>query len=332
MSYTHFTLKERKYLQQLLPEKKSFREIARILGRSPLSISREVRRNRTRWKPRRQPDNPFWYNCRRAQNLYIRRRREQIRMGAVPGSDAWNYIVSGLEKYRSPEAICGRWHVEHPGKKPLCASTIYRYIYQKQFPKISAKTHLRRRGKLFYPRNSNYNSIQPNRIIPEWPEEIRLRARIGDWEGDTVYGGIGKGFLVTQVDRRSRFLRAGLLAKRDALLTKDVICKFSRDFPSGASARIMVRSLRRFVPWRKNSMRRFILPSRISRGSAAQMKTQMTCCASFSRRALISVPSRRAMWMKLSTSLTIVPENALIGGPPPRSFPLIVLHLVDFLP
>ena len=81
------------------------------------------------------------------------------------------------------------------------------------------------------PKNSNYNTIHPDRIIPEWTEEIRLRARIGDWEGDTVYGGIGKGLLVTQVDRRSRFLRAGLLAKRDALLTKDVICKILKGLP-----------------------------------------------------------------------------------------------------
>mgnify|MGYP002520130785 CR=1 FL=1 len=44
-------------------------------------------------------------------------------------------------------------------------------------------------------------------------------------------GGIGKGFLVTQVDRRSRFLRAGLLAKRDALLTKNVICQILKGLP-----------------------------------------------------------------------------------------------------
>ena len=67
------------------------------------------------------------------------------------------------------------------------------------------------------------------RIIPQWSEEIRQRARIGDWEGDTVYGGVGKGFLVTQVDRKSRFLRAGLLAKRDASLTKAVICQLLKD-------------------------------------------------------------------------------------------------------
>ena len=81
------------------------------------------------------------------------------------------------------------------------------------------------------PRNSNYNSIQPDRIIPQWPEEICRRTRIGDWEGDTVYGGIGKGLLVTQVDRKSRFLRAGLLAKRDALLTKEVICQLLKGLP-----------------------------------------------------------------------------------------------------
>ena len=43
--YIHFTLSERICLQQLLSEKKSYREIAKILGRSPSTISREVKRN-----------------------------------------------------------------------------------------------------------------------------------------------------------------------------------------------------------------------------------------------------------------------------------------------
>lgn len=231
MSYTHFTLKERKYLQQLLSEGKSFREIARILERSPSTISREVKRNKAKWKPKHKPDNPFWYNHWRAQNLYIRRRREQVRLALTPDSEEWSYIVSNLEKYWSPETISERWHKDYPEKKTLCASTIYRYVYQGRLPKISAKEHLRRRGKLFRPRNSNYNSIQPDRIIPEWPEEILLRLRIGDWEGDTVYGGVGQGYLVSQVDRKSRFLRAGLLEKRDALLTNHVICQILKDLP-----------------------------------------------------------------------------------------------------
>ena len=73
--------------------------------------------------------------------------------------------------------------------------------------------------------------LQPDRLIPEWPEEICLRTRVGDWEGDTVYGGVGKGLLVTQVDRKSRFLRASLLTKREASLTKDVICQMLKGLP-----------------------------------------------------------------------------------------------------
>ena len=149
----------------------------------------------------------------------------------TPFMTVYSYIVAGLNCYWSPETIAGRWHLEYPERKPLCISTIYRYVKKRLFPKITPKTHLRRRGKRILPRNSNYNSIQPERIIPQWPEEIRQRARIGDWEGDTVYGGVGKGLLVTQVDRKSRFLRAGLLAKRDASLTKAVICQLLKDVP-----------------------------------------------------------------------------------------------------
>lgn len=231
LSYTHFTLNERKYLQKLLSEGYSFRKIAAILERSPSSISREVRRNQAKYRPHGGSDNRFWYNHWRAQNLYIRRRREQTRMALQPGSEAWDFILFGLTHYWSPEAIAGRWHMQFPDRKPLSASTIYRYIARGRFPDIHTKTHLRRRGKRLLPRNANYNSIQPDRTIPQWPEEIRRRTRIGDWEGDTVYGGVGGGFLVTQVDRKSRFLRAGLLEKREAALTKDVICALLRGLP-----------------------------------------------------------------------------------------------------
>ena len=223
MSYTHFTLSERKYLQQLLSEDKSFREIAAILERSPSTISREVRRNKAKYKPRRKTDNKYWYNHWRAENLYIRRRREQQRRALKEDTPEWEFIINGLKKFWSPEAICGRWQLVYPDAKPLCVSTIYRYIYRGELPTITAKKHLRRKNKRKQTRNANYNTIHPDRIIPEWPDEIKNRSRIGDWEGDTVYGGVGKGLLVTLVDRKSRFLRATLLPKRDASLTKEVI-------------------------------------------------------------------------------------------------------------
>ena len=190
MSYTHFTLEERKYLQQLLSEGLSLRKIAAILERSPSTISREIRRNRAKFKPHHKPDNPYWYNHWRAHNLYIRRRREQKHRALKPDTAQWDYIVARLQKYWSPETICGCWHMEHPDQAPLHYSTIYRYIANNSFPNIRRKTHLRRRGKRIQTRNANYNTIQPDRIIPQWPDVIRNRERVGDWEGDTIYGGV----------------------------------------------------------------------------------------------------------------------------------------------
>ena len=91
--------------------------------------------------------------------------------------------------------------------------------------------HLRRRGKRIQTRNTNCNTIHPDRIISEWPDEIRNRMRVGDWEGDTVYGGVGKGLLVTLVDRKSRYLRMGLLRSRNAKLTRKVIKKLLHGLP-----------------------------------------------------------------------------------------------------
>lgn len=221
LSYTHFTLSERKYLQQLLSENKSFRQIAAILDRSPSSVSREVNRNKSIYKPRK-PDNRFWYNHWRAHTLYICRRRDQKRRALVPGSKQWNYVVEKLKLFWSPEQIVNRYEFEYK-EKFISFSSIYRYIYREELPHISKKEHLRRRGKLFMPRNSCYNTIHPERIIPQWIDEIKNRERIGDWEGDTVYGAIGKGLIVTLADRKTRYLLAGKLEKRNAGLTRDVV-------------------------------------------------------------------------------------------------------------
>ncbi len=231
MSYTHFTLEERKYLQKLLSEGYSFRKIAAILERSPSSVSREVNRNRAKWKPHRKPDNKYWYNHWRAQNLYAMRRRDQRRRALEPDCPQWNYIVSKLRLYWSPEEISKRWALENPTERGICVSTVYRYAKQGLFPEIQVKTHFRRRGKRMTPRNSNYNSIQPERTIPEWPEEIRRRIRVGDWEGDTIYGSPGKGLLVSLVDRKSRYLRLGIIKSRSAAETRKAMVELLSGLP-----------------------------------------------------------------------------------------------------
>lgn len=230
-SYTHLTLSERKCLQKLLSKGLSMRKIAAILERSPSTISREVKRNKPLYRPHKKPDNKYWYNYWRAQNLYTRRRRAKVRQALKPETKQWDFICNGLKKFWSPEAICGRWQIMFPDEDPISPSTIYRYIKAKKLPDISARKNLRRRGKRLYSRKTNCNTIHPDRIIPDWEDSIKNRERIGDWEGDTVYGAVGRGLIVTLVDRKSRFLCAGLLSSRDSDETRSVIDKLLSDKP-----------------------------------------------------------------------------------------------------
>lgn len=231
LHYTHFTLEERKYLQKLLADGYSIRKAAYALGRSPSSVSREIARNRSKNKTRKPTDNRWNYHHWRAQILYITRRRQRIHCRLAPASPEYAYIEEKLKLFWSPEEIAERWKKEHPGAGTFGVCTIYRAIKRGDFPGISRKTHLRRRGKLRCGVRKKCTTIHPDRIIPQWPEWIRNRCRIGDWEGDTVYGGIGKGLLVTLVDRKTRFLCARVIPSRNAALTREAIVEALKDLP-----------------------------------------------------------------------------------------------------
>ena len=221
MSYTHFTLNERKYLQKLLEEGESIRGIARALGRSPSSVSREINRNRSK----------KGYHHWRAHTLSVMRKRYQHHRQALEeNSFEWKYIVARLQLFWSPEAIVGRFEREY-GRKPCAVSTIYRYIYRLEFPDIRKENHLRRRGKKRHKKDANYNTIHPDRIIPQWSDDIKNRSRIGDWEGDTVHGSPGKGLIATSVDRKTKFLLTHLLSSKKADETREVLAEMHRNVP-----------------------------------------------------------------------------------------------------
>lgn len=150
-SYTHFTLTERESLQLFLEQNLSKREIARRLNRSRSSVTREIKRNRSKKKNR--------YNAWRATTLYIIRRRSCIRkLKITVGSELYNYILDKLKRYWTPEQIAAR--AKKDGYN-ICFSTIYLAIKRGIFKGVTIKSHLRRRGKRRYNKNSNFNSIQP---------------------------------------------------------------------------------------------------------------------------------------------------------------------------
>lgn len=89
---------------------------------------------------------------------------------------------------------------------------------------------MRRRGILKFCRGNNA-AIHPDHTIADRPDVINLRARIGDWEVDTVLGGIGRGGLLTCLDRKSGYLIVKRVKGRTAIETQDAMCAALKDMP-----------------------------------------------------------------------------------------------------
>ena len=197
-SYTHFTLWEREYLQENLEKGKSIRKIAAFLGRSPSTVSRELKRN---WSKKKNHYHAWGANVK-----YICRRKNCHRINnLLLNEEMYQFTHNGLLQYWSPEIIAGRWNTEHSEK--LSFSSIYRAVRAGQFPGIKPWTHFRRKAKPYSNQKKSYTRFFDS-SIHDRPIDADNRSRFGDFEGDTIYGSVGKGYLVTAIDRRSRLLVA----------------------------------------------------------------------------------------------------------------------------
>ncbi len=201
MGYGHLTIAEREVILKMRAQEASMREIGERLGRSKGTISRELSRNVGSAKD---------YQPHLAQRRYEKRRRESKVPYRLEG-DGWlrAYVQRQLQNYWSPEQISGRvrkeWGID------ISPVTIYSWVYRNQdeggaFYRYLRQSHRRRRKRRGSP--DRRGQIPGRRLIDERPQVADERKRIGDWEGDTVEGSKGSGFLVTQVDRKSRYTEA----------------------------------------------------------------------------------------------------------------------------
>lgn len=192
-SYIHFTLDEREYLEESLKKGKSIRSIAKALDRSPSTISREVKRN---WSKKANR-----YHHWHAQTNYKHRRKSCHRKNhLLSNSEMYNFVYQGLLQFWSPELIAGKWNCNH--QQHFSYSSVYRAVNAGLFPGIKPSTHFRRKGKPYSSQQKSSMKHSEN-SIHERNEVIDTRSRLGDFEGDTVYGSAGKGYLITGVDRKS---------------------------------------------------------------------------------------------------------------------------------
>ncbi len=180
------------------------RAIARALGRSPSTISRELRRNMNDWGT---------YRATRAQAYaYERARRPKVSKLAVSGP-LRERVQAELDLKRSPEQIAGRLRREFPDRPEMHVSpeTIYQAIYL--LPRGGLKREIEqclRTGRtLRHPRRQSgmRRGRIPNMVnITERPAEVADRAVPGHWEGDLIIGKDGKSAIGTVVERHSNYL------------------------------------------------------------------------------------------------------------------------------
>ncbi len=200
---SHLTTEERDRIAQLKYRGANQKEIARALKRSPATISRELRRNRT--------GNEYYAGM--AQQHAERRRRERPIIRKMDNPEINQAVRHGVTQYWSPEQIAGRLKLEScDGERQLTARTIYNWIQRDEY-REHWRSFLRRRGKRPFPRRKPAGVGAP---IDQRPDVIEERLRLGDFEGDTVLGPPGRGGLATLVDRKSRYTIIVKIRSKDA--------------------------------------------------------------------------------------------------------------------
>jgi IS30 family transposase len=202
----HLTQEQRIQLSLLTHLGWSQRDTALVLGVSPSTICRELRRNQ-------QPSGKYHAVYARLQakarrvaaNQQLRKLLGNTRLEAV--------VVAKLRLHWSPEQIAG-WLKRHGKAVRVCAQTIYDWLYTARKDLLaclrSRKQHYRRtRANTL--RKRQREQLLAARRIDARPPSVERRSRYGHWEGDTMVSQQNVARIGTLVECKSGYLRAFLL-------------------------------------------------------------------------------------------------------------------------
>lgn len=205
-TYKQLSLRERIELDRMTQEGRSLRMIASALGRSPSTLSRELRRNSAPTKA--------WsggYEPERADALADRRRRWDARFKLTHDEPLRQHVHQRLEAGWSPEQIAGELRLQH-GHCVISHESIYRFIYhrsdQKDYWHRLLPRHKSRRGRLDKRGGSPVHRIQDRVSIDQRPAEVAARDTAGHWEGDLMLFQRHRQALLITHERKSRLLLA----------------------------------------------------------------------------------------------------------------------------
>ena len=240
MNYHHLTIEERACLRKYYNEGLSFRKIAKLLGRSPSTISREIGRNYTH----RYEYNTYYPHTAQKKYLF---RRSFCHRGMFWDKEVTDYITEKLSLTWSPEQISKTpCELKMPSFK-----TIYRWLYEGYVAKGDVKK-LRRKGKT-RKRLGNGGRFTTGKSIRKRDKSVYTRKEFGHWEADTVVSGQGKSkaCFATLAERKTRFYIAIKIANRSGeAMARAVIAALSK-LPQGAVKTITCDRGSEFSHWRE---------------------------------------------------------------------------------
>ena len=213
-NYTQLNQENRCEIYGLKKAHQSMRQIAKEIGKSPSTISRELRRNKGKQK----------YRPVQAQQMATDRRNKAKKFVKMT-ADLIEKIEAMLRQDWSPETCSGVLAKENIFISP---ERIYQHVWSDKKAGGTLYTHLRHGHKTKKRKRGakdNRGQIKNKVSIHDRPEIVDKKLRIGDWEIDLVVGKDHQGFIVTVVDRVSKFLKMSWVRHKDALSISRAIVK-----------------------------------------------------------------------------------------------------------
>ena len=224
------TLPEREEISRAIVAQRSIRAMARLLGRSPSTVSREVCRNGGYGRYRAAPaDAQAWARARRPKRCKL-------------ATHAWlrQAVARRLRLNWSPEQIAGWLQRAYPGQEAYQVSheTIYRslFVQARGVLKKELVQHLRSQRTMRHSRHGSGKGDGRGHIkdmisIRERPASVEDRAVPGHWEGDLL-SGPKDSYIVTLVERHTRYVLLTKVADKSTRTVVSALIKQAKKLPS----------------------------------------------------------------------------------------------------
>jgi IS30 family transposase len=221
------TLLERETISRGLVARRSARSMARQLGRSPSTVSREIKRNGgcDRYRAS-QADEQAWLRARRPKRCKL-------------ANSPWlrQTVARKLTMLWSPEQIAGWMKRACPGEESHQVSheTIYRSLFvqargvlkKELMLHLRSQRSMRRPGPKVWPREQIKDVVS----ISERPASVEDRAVPGHWEGDLL-SGPNNSYIATLVERHTRYVMLVKVANKETQTVISALIKQSKKLPN----------------------------------------------------------------------------------------------------